>query len=322
MINRRLLRIKVMQAIYAYRQSNETNLQIAEKQLFVSIEKLHELFVWQLSFLVELKLFAERRIEENRNKHLPTEADLNPNMKFVSNRILNTLENNRHLLSLEDKYKINWAEHREDFIRSFYNRMLNFAEYQEYMENGENSFADDKKFLVSLIDNHIPEDESIYDFFADRDLAFNSDYPVAVFQLWRFMSDLSSTFNEQSRLPMSATGAKNDTSDDDEQFARKLFELTVLRTDEYSEMLRKITPNWDFDRLALMDVILVSMAITEFREFHFIPVKVTINEYIEISKYYSTAESRRFVNGLLDKLANDLKAEGKLVKTGPGLIDK
>lgn len=320
MVNRRFLRIKVMQAIYAYRQSKESDMQKAERQLSNSIDKLYELFIYQLSFFVEVKLFAERRIEENKHKNYPTEEDLNPNLKFVNNRVLNALQNNRHLLSLEEKYKINWAEHREDFIRGFYNKMLNFTEYQEYMGNGKDTFGDDRGFLLTLVDKYMPEDGVLYDFYADRDLAFNSDYPLALYLLWRFVNDMPAAFGEQSRLPMAYT--QDGMADEDERFALKLFELTVLRSDEYAAIIERNIDNWDFDRLALMDVILISMAITEFTDFHFIPVKVTINEYIEISKYYSTTDSRRFVNGLLDKIATELKEEGRLVKKGPGLIDK
>ena len=120
-----------MQEIYAYHQSNDNELAKAERHLLEAVDNLYELFVYQLSFWVEVKRFAERRIEENRNKHFPTEEDLNPNLKFVSNRILNVLENNKHLLALEEKYKINWADSLEDFIRGFYNRLMETDEYQQ-----------------------------------------------------------------------------------------------------------------------------------------------------------------------------------------------
>ena len=130
MLNRRFLRVKALQELYAYYQSEDNNMAKAERHLLEDVDNLYELFVYQLSFWVEVKLFAERRIEENRNKNIPTEADLNPNLKFVNNRILNVLENNKHLLNLEQAYKINWADHREDFIRANYTRMLEYPEYQ------------------------------------------------------------------------------------------------------------------------------------------------------------------------------------------------
>ena len=310
-----------MQEIYAYHQSNGNDLAKAERHLLESVDNLYELFVYQLSFWVEVKRFAERRIEENRNKHFPTEEDLNPNLKFVNNRIINALENNKHLLALEDKYKINWADFRDDFIRGFYNRLLDTTEYQQYMTNGKNGFEDDKRFLEAIIDNYMPDDSNLYDFYADRKLSFNSDYQISLFLFWKFINELPASFNENSMLPR-VFKTENESDLDDKTFAIKLFEKTILRANEYREMVKDNLSNWDYDRLVLMDKILIFMALTEFCEFHFIPVKVTINEYIEISKFYSSPESRRFVNGLLDKLASLLKEEGKLVKTGLGLVEK
>jgi N utilization substance protein B len=317
MLNRRFLRVKALQEIYAYHQSESSNLPQAERHLLEGVEDLYKLFVYQLSFWVEVKKFAERRIEENKQKHFPTEEDLNPNMKFVNNRILNALDDNKHLMSLEEKYKINWADSREDFIRKLYVKLTETPEYQEYMSNGKDSFSDDKRFLDTVIDTYMPENGLLFDYYSDRDLSFNSDYQVAIYLLWKFINDLSASFDASSKLPPIYKA-----EEDDKEFVIKLFEKTILHSGEYRELVSANISNWDYDRLALMDKILIFMALTEFCEFHSIPVKVTINEYIEISKFYSTPESRRFVNGMLDKLASVLKENGKLVKTGMGLIDK
>ena len=317
MLNRRFLRVKALQEIYAYHQSESSNLPQAERHLLEGVENLYKLFVYQLSFWVEVKKFAERRIEENKQKHFPTEEDLNPNMKFVNNRILNALDDNKHLMSLEEKYKINWADSREDFIRKLYVKLTETPEYQEYMSNGKDSFSDDKRFLDTVIDTYMPENGLLFDYYSDRDLSFNSDYQVAIYLLWKFINDLSASFDASSKLPPIYKA-----EEDDKEFVIKLFEKTILHSGEYRELVSANISNWDYDRLALMDKILIFMALTEFCEFHSIPVKVTINEYIEISKFYSTPESRRFVNGMLDKLASVLKENGKLVKTGMGLIDK
>ncbi len=317
MLNRRFLRVKALQEIYAYHQSESSNLPQAERHLLEGVEDLYKLFVYQLSFWVEVKKFAERRIEENKQKHFPTEEDLNPNMKFVNNRILNALDDNKHLMSLEEKYKINWADSREDFIRKLYVKLTETPEYQEYMSNGKDSFSDDKHFLDTVIDTYMPENGLLFDYYSDRDLSFNSDYQVAIYLLWKFINDLSASFDASSKLPPIYKA-----EEDDKEFVIKLFEKTILHSGEYRELVSANISNWDYDRLALMDKILIFMALTEFCEFHSIPVKVTINEYIEISKFYSTPESRRFVNGMLDKLASVLKENGKLVKTGMGLIDK
>jgi len=317
MLNRRFLRVKALQEIYAYHQSESSNLPQAERHLLEGVEDLYKLFVYQLSFWVEVKKFAERRIEENKQKHFPTEEDLNPNLKFVNNRILNALDDNKHLMSLEEKYKINWADSREDFIRKLYVKLTETPEYQEYMSNGKDSFSDDKRFLDTVIDTYMPENGLLFDYYSDRDLSFNSDYQVAIYLLWKFINDLSASFDASSKLPPIYKA-----EEDDKEFVIKLFEKTILHSGEYRELVSANISNWDYNRLALMDKILIFMALTEFCEFHSIPVKVTINEYIEISKFYSTPESRRFVNGMLDKLASVLKENGKLVKTGMGLIDK
>lgn len=321
MLNRRFLRIKALQEIYAYHQSDEANLPQAERHLLESIKRLHWLFVYQLSFWVEVKRFAEMRIEENKHKNFPTEDDLNPNLKFVNNRIINALENNRDLMTLENHYKINWADHRDDFIRSFYNRMQEYVEYQEYMNNGKDGYEDDRRFLLSVIDNHMAEDGLLYDFYADRELTFNSDYPIALYLTWKFINEMPRGFDEFSKIPP-IFKTEGDMENVDKDFVVKLFEKTILHADEYAEQMKANPSNWEYDRMALMDRILIMMAMTEFCEFSSIPVKVTINEYIEISKYYSTPDSRRFINGMLDSLANVLKEKGKLVKTGLGLIDK
>lgn len=317
MLNRRFLRVKALQSIYAYHQSESSNLPQAERQLLEWVEDLYKLFVYQLSFWVEIRHFAERRIEENKQKHFPTEEDLNPNMKFVNNSILKALDDNKHLMKLEEQYKINWADSREDFIRNMFVKLVETPEYQEYMSNGKTGFGEDKRFLVTVIETYMPENGLLYDYYSDRDLSFNSDYQLAIYLLWKFISEMSSNFDEFSMLPPIYKAES-----DDKEFVVKLFEKTILHADEYMELVKANISNWDYDRLALMDKILIFMALTEFCEFHSIPVKVTINEYIEISKFYSTSESRRFVNGMLDRLSNVLKEEGKLVKTGLGLVDK
>lgn len=321
MLNRRFLRVKALQELYAYHQSHESNLSAAERRLLDDVDSLYELFIYQLSFWVEVKRFAEQRLEENKKKNFPTEEDLNPNMKFVNNRVLNVLEQNNHLIRLEQSYKINWANDRDDFIRAFYGKLVEYTEYQEYMNNGKDSFDDDKKFLITIVDTYFAEDDSLYDYYADRKLAFNSDYQLGVYLLWKFLTEMRSDFSVDTMLPSVYT-TENQENNDDKDFVVDLFRKTILHADEYRELVQENLSNWDYDRLALMDKILIFMALTEFCQFHSIPVKVTINEYIEISKFYSTADSRRFVNGMLDKLSNVLKDNGKLVKTGMGLIDK
>ena len=319
MLNRRFLRVKVLQEIYAYHQAGETDMLAAERRLLNGVDTLYGLFIRQLTFWVEVKCFAERRIEENLHKNFPTAEDLNPNRKFINNRVLTALENNRDLQSLQEKYKINWADDREDFIRGFYNRLREYPEYQEYMNSDKTSFALDKQLILDVIDNHMAEDELLFDFYADKNLGYNSDYQLGLFLLWKFINEMDPKFDSASKIPP-AFKTENDGTNDDKTFLVKLFKETLKHADEYQELVKANIANWDYDRIALMDKIIIFMALTEFCQFKDIPVKVTINEYIEISKYYSTPDSRRFVNGILDKLAEQLTAEGKLVKSGRGLV--
>ncbi len=319
MLNRRFLRVKVLQQIYAYHQAEETDLLAAERRLLDSVDSLYELFIRQLTFWVEVKCFAERRIEENMHKNFPTQEDLNPNRKFVNNRVINALENNRDLQALQEKYKINWDNDREDFIRGFYNRMREYPEYQEYMNSEKSSFALDKKLILSIIDNYMAEDDVLFDFYSDKNLVFNSDYQICLFLLWKFFNEMEEDFGPDTKIP-AAFKTENGETNDDKNFIVRLFRLTMKNADEYRELVKANISNWDYDRIALMDKIIIFMALTEFQQFHDIPVKVTINEYIEISKYYSTPDSRRFVNGILDKLSEKLKADGMIMKTGRGLV--
>ncbi len=319
MLNRRFLRVKVMQEIYAYHQAQETDVPAAEKRLLKSVDDLYALFVRQLTFWVEVKFFAERRIEENLHKNFPTEEDLHPNLRFVHNRLINALESNKDLQRLQQYYKINWADDREDFIRGFYNRLREYPEYVEYMKSDKDGFAQDKKLLLDVIDNHMPEDELLFDYYADKNLFYYSDYQLGLFLLWKFLNEMDERFDADTLLPP-VYKTENEEGNDDKRFLTRLFRETLNHADEYQQLVTANSANWDYDRVALMDKIIIFMALTEFCFFPDIPVKVTINEYIELSKFYSTPESRRYVNGILDKLAEQLKAEGKLVKRGRGLV--
>ena len=319
MLNRRFLRVKVLQAIYAYHQAQETDVLTGERQLMNSIDALYGLFIRQLTFWVEVRCFAERRIEENLHKNFPTEEDLNPNRRFIHNRVLNALEANKDLQRLQEQYKISWVDDREDFIRGFYNRLREYPEYVDYMNSDQDSFAQDKRLLLDLIDNHLVDDELLFDYYADKNLFYYSDYQLGLFLLWKFINELDEGFDADAKIPP-AFKTEADESNDDKRFVTRLFKETLKHASEYQPLVASHSANWDYERVALMDKIILFMALTEFCQFPDIPVKVTINEYIEISKFYSTPESRRFINGILDKLAEQLAAEGKLVKRGRGLV--
>lgn len=319
MLSRRFLRIKVLQELYAYRQTGETDLAMGERQLLTGIDKLYELFIWQVSFWVEVRRFAEFRLEENKLKHLPTEEDLNPNMRFVNNRVLRVLDENMSFLRLEESYGINWADHRNGLIRNFYYKLREMPEYKLYMSSEDDSFETDKQFILSVIDTYQSEDEILLDFFSDYNIFFNTDYQLSVLLLWKFINEMKKSFSVASPMP-AMFKTENGGLNDDKDFVIRLFRKTILNGAQYDELISSGISNWEYDRIALMDVLILKMALTEFFEFPSIPVKVTINEYIEVSKFYSTPDSKRFINGLLDKMSIRLKEEGKIVKRGRGLM--
>ena len=319
MINRRFLRVKVLQALYAYMGSGEELVLDGEKHLLESINKMKELFSWQLSFLVETKRFAENRIEENKRKNFPTQEDLNPNMRYVNNRVLNVLENNKDLRKEEEKLKINWADH-QDIIRNYYNMMRNTPEYQEYMSSDVDGFDHDKKFIVKMITEYFSDLEVLQDFYEEKSIFFVDDYHLVTSMLVKFFSDMKASFNESSLLP-SIYKTENDPVNEDKEFVKKLFREVLKHNDEYGKLVGANTSNWEKERVCVMDMIILKMALTEFCCFPYIPVKVTMNEYIEISKYFSTPKSKIFVNGILDRILKKLNEEKVIVKKGIGLLD-
>ncbi|MBQ4547970.1 MAG: transcription antitermination factor NusB [Bacteroidales bacterium] len=319
MINRRFLRVKVLQAVYAYLGSGEDVVENGVKHLLESIDKMKDLFVWQLSFLVETKRFAENRIEENKRKNFPTQEDLHPNMRYVENRVLNALENNRDLRKEEERLKINWADH-QDIVRNYYNMMRNTQEYNDYMSNSVNNFEQDKKFIVKMINEYFADLEVLQDFYEEKSIFFVDDYHLVSSMLVKFFSDIKASFNETSLLP-TIYKTEKDAVNEDKEFVKNLFRQVLKHDDEYGKLVGANTSNWEKERVCVMDMIILKLALTEFLCFPYIPVKVTMNEYIEISKYFSTPKSKIFVNGILDRILKKLTEENAIVKKGIGLLD-
>ncbi|MCK9291267.1 MAG: transcription antitermination factor NusB [Bacteroidales bacterium] len=319
MLSRRHLRVKVLQALYAYFQSGEKKIDQGEKQLILSINKLYELFIYQLSFLIELTRFAENRIEDNKRKYLPTADDLNPNMRFVENRVLATIQQNKDFRKQEQLYKINWADEQE-MIRLFYNRLRETDVYNLYMNVPEEGFEEDKKIVLFIITELFPEVELLESFYEEKSMYFVDDYHLVTHMLLNFFRFFDTQFNENSQLPPLLKTA-NDEVNEDLMFVKELFRNTILNSSEWDEIIAGSTSNWELERIAVMDVLILRMALTELTEFDSIPIKVSLNEYIEISKYFSTLKSRVFINGILDRLITEFKQNGRIKKTGRGLLD-
>lgn len=319
MLTRRDIRIKVMQALYAYYQSDDNRLDLGEKKLLESLDRIYQLYIWQLSFLSEVSDFASRRIDENRQKLLPTREDLNPNTRFIKNKIILSLQENRDFIQYSRKYKINWSLH-EETIRKFYNEMKVSEAYQEYMQKGNTSFEDDRELLLFIIRDMMVSFELLQYLFEDMDIHWVDDYDTVLILLERTFKGWKERQDAATHLPP-LIKPSIDGEDDDRLFAIQLFRKVLMNSDRYDKIIEEKISNWEFDRVARVDIILLRMAVCEFLEFPSIPVKVTINEYIDISKIFSSPKSKQFINGMLDKLAIFFREEGTLLKSGRGLID-
>jgi len=318
MLSRRFLRIKVLQAVYAFQQEGPENINSGEKQLLTSLDKLYELYIYQLSFLVELSRFALRRIEENKLKFLPTQEDLDPNMRFVENSFINQLSENRDYQKKTDRYRINWAD-EEEIVRKSYNSMRELPEYLAYMKKEQVSYEDDKQIFEDIFIKIIAESELLRSFYEEKSLYWYDDFDITLMMVVKTIKSYRRNMDEFEALPTLLKDENDPQGSEDMSFLKQLYRKCLIHSDEFNGVIAQYADNWDIERIALMDTILIKMALTEFIDFPYIPVKVTLNEYIELSKSFSTPKSKVFINGILDKLIIDFKNNGKIKKSGRGL---
>lgn len=309
-----------MQAIYAFQQEGPENIGAGEKQLIVSLDKLYELYIHQLSLIVELSDFAKRRIEENRLKQLPTAEDLDPNLRFVQNHFIQQLENNRDYKRRVASYKINWVD-EEEMIRKFYNQMREDEAYIAYMNKPEVSYADEKQLVEMVLLKLFSESEYLRSYFDERNIFWSEDFDIAVMMVDKTIKGYREAADEFTSLPTLLKDENHSDGSEDMQFVKQLYRKTLVNNKELNNVISERASNWDLERIAIMDTILIKMAITELIEFPSIPIKVTLNEYIELSKEYSSPKSKVFINGVLDKLIIDYKEQGIIRKAGRGLME-
>ncbi len=319
MLSRRHLRVKVLQALYAYFQSGNNSLDNGEKQLLLSINKLHELFIYQLSFLIETVRFAEQRIIENRKKHFPTVDDLTPNMRFVNNRVIAKIAQNKDFQAKENLYKVNWGAEQE-MVRKFYNLLRESKEYAHYMESDQDTLGADKKFIMLVAERLFTDFELLQSYYEEKSIYFVDDYHLVSYLIVRFVKFMEPEFEVNGIIPPIFRTALDETNED-LVFVKKLFRETIMNSSDYEQIIASATSNWEKERIAVMDMLILKMALAELIYFTNIPVKVSLNEYIDISKYFSSSRSKVFVNGILDKLIHEFKASGRIVKTGRGLLE-
>ncbi len=319
MLYRRHLRIKALQSLYAYFSGGQEDLISGEKQLLSSINKLYELFIYQISFLYEIKRFAENRIEENKKKFYPTEEDLSPNLKFVNNRFFKHLESNIDFLKKEELYKVNWSDEQE-IVRKFYMNLQDSGFYKNYMENEVSNLDEDKKLIIKIIDRLLAPFDLLQSIYSEKSVYFVDGYDLVNILLIKYVDSINKKSNENTKMPP-LLKTEYDPINSDLEFVKKLYRKVILNNEENDNLIKPKTKNWEYDRIPLLDLILIKMAITEFEYMDEVPVKVTLNEYIELTKYFSVTKSRTFINGILDKLIQELKENGRVKKLGKGLIN-
>lgn len=314
MLNRRHLRIKILQALYAFEQAQDGQLARGEKELFHAINKMYEMYIFLLLIMPEFRSIAEQRIEEGLKKRLPTETDLNPNRRFADNRFLIMLEDNIAIKALSERHKVNWVGEGE-LLRRIYRDMIETEEYQAFMNAPSVNFEAEKEVVIRLFKRHIINHESLQYFFEEHSIFWVDDLDIVASMTIKTLKTFQeSTIQTQGVMPLWK-------ADEDEQdFVKVLFRKTIVQSPEHMELIKKHAENWELERIALMDTLLMRMALTEAREFRQIPVKVSLNEYIELAKYYSTPKSSTFINGVLDKIFDEMKDEGTIKKAGRGLI--
>jgi N utilization substance protein B len=319
MLGRRHYRVKVLQSLYAFFQGGEAKIEIAEKNLLKSIDQVYELYYVQLSFLLELIHFYRFRMEEAKSKFYPTPEEVNPSQKLLENRVIVKLQENKHLASQIERYKVSWTE-EQNMVRKVYQKLKTSKEYEAYMQSGENSFAADQDFVEKLFRKFIARSPDLQYFCEERNIYWEDDFEVTAVFILKTIKLIPEDFSPTDQLMSLFRKDMDDDPDEDRKFLLGLFRKTISKSEEWDKLIETRTRNWELDRIALTDILLIKMALTELTEFSQIPVKVTMNEYIEISKHFSSQKSKLFINGILDNLVVDLTESNKIKKTGRGLM--
>ena len=306
MINRELIRIKVVQLTYAYYQNGSRNIDSAEKELVFSLSKAYDLYNFLLSLIVAVAKEERHRVEIATQRAL-REGKEPPSTKFVDNKFTIQLEDNRMLRSFVETQKLTWDDHIE-FVRKLCGQIEDSATYQEYMESTEDSYEADREVWRKLYKQLVQDNEELDLLLEEKSLYWNDDKEVVD----TFVLKTIRRFNPKNSSRQELLPEYKD--EEDKEFARKLFRATILNADTYQHYMSETSRNWDFSRLAYMDVVIMQIAIAEMVTFPNIPISVTINEYVDLAKLYSTYKSGGYINGMLDSIARHLVKTGKIMK--------
>jgi N utilization substance protein B len=311
MLNRRHLRVKVMQVLYAFQQSEIKDIKLQEKNLLNSVDKVNEMYISLLALINDVVQYAEIDAIDRANKHLPSEDDLNANLKVLQNQFIKLLlDNTEYQLSIK-KYKTSW-DFDPELARSLFMTLKASEEYKAYLINPEQDLHTDKDLIKFIFKKVILKSALAQQALEEQHLNWQVDQDVLQAMVAKTLKNF--TESDQKLAQVSANWIE------DKEFVLDLYQKTIANNQTYHDLIAAKTKNWEADRIALMDVLLMKMALAEMIYFTSIPVKVTINEYLEIAKEFSTPKSNSFINGILDKILDDLKAAGKIRKYGRGLL--
>ena len=303
----------MLQILYAYYSSEERSINNTEKELIFCIHKSYDLYHYLLALAIDIADYAGNRIELKRNKHQPTHEDLHPNTKFISNLFVQQLRDNRQLTAYLKQTKLSWVNHPE-LIKELYLIMTESEIYKTYIDSEVRSYIEDKKFIEKIFSKIFLFSEELYEVLEEQSIYWNDDIEFVISVIVKTIK----RFNEFSDSGQRLMPLYKD--EEDREFARDLLRKSIINHVDLQSLIKVHSSNWDVERIAFMDILMMQMALTEFLYFPSIPTKVTMNEYIELSKFYSTEKSRNFINGILDKTLKDLKKEGKINKAGRGLV--
>ena len=311
MLNRRHIRIKVLQAFYAFSQSNNDDLVSGEKEFMHSMKKIYDLYIYLIQIYIPLKRIANIKIEEAKRSFLKKDKSVF-NEAFVTNNIIQSLESSSQLKKVISDLKINWEGVEEnELIKKLYKSIYNSSSFQDILNSNSSNFDTQKLHLINLFKQEICNFELMHHFFDEKSIYWQDDLDHVSSMVIKTLKSINVDLKFKV-LPL--------WKEDEKEFALILFRQAILNKSSNDGILQKYSKNWESERLAKMDSLLMNLAITEAKEFSSIPLKVTLNEYIEISKFYSTPKSNGFINGILDKIFEDFKKDGKLKKVGRGLI--
>jgi transcription antitermination protein NusB len=313
MISRRLIRIKIVHILYAYFSGeNSSSIEKTDKELNLSIKKAYDLYHYLILLVVNVVDYAADRVEIASNKILPNYEDLHPNKRFIENKLIGQLRTNKQFQDYIYQNKISWTDNPE-LIKKLYLKVIESSYYKAYMESDSTGYEEDKTLVMDILLNELEGWDFLYQLLEEQSIYWNDDTEFVISMIIKTVEKFRESGYGYSLMPL----YKND---EDREFGKLLLRKTILKNVEYRELIDKYTKNWEIERIAIMDILIMTIALTEILEFPNIPVRVTLNEYIDIARFYSTQKSNEFVNGVLDKMVIDLRNENKIVKTGRGLL--